>query len=96
MPEYSFEAASSGEFEEYTGWGGMRYAEPCLKVTFDGGVRDLVLKYISHQTGEDTLTLRLKDIQRELFVGAVLMHRGLNLKLGGDFDSTMVILGLVE
>ncbi len=67
-PEHAFEGASSGEFEEYAGWGGMRYAEPCLKVTFDGGVRDLVLKYSSDETGEDTLTLRLKDIQQELFV----------------------------
>ena len=68
-PSYAFEAASSsGEFEEYPGWGGMRYAEPCLKVTFDGGVRDLVLKYASYETGEDTLTLRLKDIQQDLFV----------------------------
>ena len=28
--------------------------------------------------------------------GAALMHRGLNLKLGGDFDSTLIILGRVE
>lgn len=25
--------------EAYPGWGGMRYAEPCLKVTLAGGVR---------------------------------------------------------
>jgi len=67
-PGYPFEGAPSGEFEEYPGWGGMRYAEPCLKVTFDGGVRDLVLKYASHELGEDTLTVRLKDIQQDLFV----------------------------
>ena len=30
---------------EYPGWGGLRFAEPCLKVSFTDGVRDLVLKY---------------------------------------------------
>ena len=57
-----------GEGEEYPGWGGMRYSEPCLKVTFAGGVRDLVLKYESHETTPDALTLRLKDIRQELYV----------------------------
>jgi alpha-galactosidase len=32
----------------------------------------------------------------EVASGAALMHRGLNLKLGGDFDSTLVILDRVE
>src|SRR5690242_1730954 len=45
LPEHS--SFDPGEGEEYPGWGGLRYAEPCLKVTFDGGVRDLVLQYSS-------------------------------------------------
>ncbi|MGE5647139.1 MAG: glycoside hydrolase family 36 N-terminal domain-containing protein [Acidobacteriota bacterium] len=66
LPDHS--SFDPGEGEEYPGWGGMRYAEPCLKITFDGGVRDLVLKYVSHETGDDALTLRLKDIRQDLFV----------------------------
>ena len=33
---------------EYAGWGGLNYTEPSLKVTFADGVRDLVLRYKSH------------------------------------------------
>jgi alpha-galactosidase len=54
--------------EEYPGWGGMRYDEPCLKVTLDDGTRDLVLKYVSYEVHGDTLQIRLKDIQYDLFV----------------------------
>jgi len=54
--------------EEYPGWGGMRFDEPCLKVTLADGVRDLVLKYVSHEVSGDTLEIRLKDIQYDLFV----------------------------
>jgi len=54
--------------EEYPGWGGMRFDEPCLKVTLNDGTRDLVLKYVSHQVRDDILQIRLKDIQYGLFV----------------------------
>jgi len=54
--------------EEYPGWGGMRYTEPCLKVSFADGVRDLVLKYVSHEVKGDTLAVRTKDINYDLFV----------------------------
>jgi len=30
--------------EEYPGWGGMSYTDPCLKVTFADGTRDLLLR----------------------------------------------------
>jgi alpha-galactosidase len=33
--------------EEYPGYGGMKYNEPCLKVTFADGVRDVVLRFAS-------------------------------------------------
>ncbi len=36
---------------EYPPWGGMYYHEPCLKVTFDDGVRDMRLVYERHDTG---------------------------------------------
>ncbi|HVX66057.1 MAG TPA: alpha-galactosidase [Bryobacteraceae bacterium] len=66
FPEHS--SFDPAEGEEYPGWGGFRYVEPCLKVTFDGGVRDLVLQYSSHEVSENTLVLRLKDIKQEFFV----------------------------
>jgi len=49
----------------------MRYAEPCLKVTLADGVRDLVLKYVSHEIREDSLSIRLKDVQYDLFVDLI-------------------------
>ncbi len=57
--------------EEYPGWGGMRHMEPCLKVTLADGVRDLVLKYVSHEVRGQELRIRLKDIQYDLFVDLV-------------------------
>src|SRR5947199_6405743 len=47
--DYAFESREGMAPEEYPGWGGMRYFEPCLKVTTANGTRDLVLKYVSHQ-----------------------------------------------
>ncbi len=66
--DYAFENREGMTPEEYPGWGGMRYSEPALKVTFNDGVRDLVLIYVSHQVEHDQLTIRLKDIQSELYV----------------------------
>jgi alpha-galactosidase len=64
----SFESPESMSPEEYPAFGGIRYNEPCLKVTTAAGVRDLVLKYDSHQINGEELNLRLKDIQFDLFV----------------------------
>ncbi|HZT34107.1 MAG TPA: alpha-galactosidase [Bryobacteraceae bacterium] len=66
--DYAFESPEGMTNEEYPGWGGMRYTEPCLKVTLSDGVRDLVLKYASHRTAGDMLEIRLKDIRYELYV----------------------------
>lgn len=69
QPEHaSFDSPETMTNIEYPGWGGRQYSEPCLKVTREDGVRDLVLKYISHQVGEDTLEIRLKDLQHDVFV----------------------------
>lgn len=65
---YPFESPEGMANEEYPGWGGMRYTEPCLKVTLAEGVRDLVLKYVSHQIKGDTLEVRTRDINHDLFV----------------------------
>ncbi len=66
---YPYEAGRAVINEEYVGWGGLNFVEPCLKLTFPDGVRDLVLKYDSHQIASDTkLFVTLKDAHYPLFV----------------------------
>ena len=65
---YGFETREGRTAEEYPAWGGMRYAEPCLKVTFPDGNRDLVLKFDSQKIGSDILEITLKDISYGVFV----------------------------
>jgi alpha-galactosidase len=67
----SFDSRDGMTPEEYPGWGGMQYAEPCIKVTFADGVRDLALRYVSHEISGETITVRLKDIGYNLVVEAV-------------------------
>lgn len=61
----SFDAEVNREREEYGGWGGTLYAEPCLKVKFQNGVRDLRLRYEGYEVGSrmaaDDLIVRLRD-----------------------------------
>jgi alpha-galactosidase len=66
--EASFDTSQTKTNAEYPGWGGTYYNEPCLKVTLANGVRDLVLKYISHEMRGDALEIVLKDIQDDVFV----------------------------
>jgi alpha-galactosidase len=54
--------------EEYPGWGGLRFMEPCLKVTLADGVRDLVLKYASYEIHDRDLTIHMKDVNYPLEV----------------------------
>ena len=65
---YGFETREGRTTEEYPAWGGMRYAEPCLKVTFPEGNRDLVLKFDSQKISSDTLEITVKDISYGVFV----------------------------
>jgi alpha-galactosidase len=65
---YAFESREGMTPEEYPGWGGMRYFEPCLKVTTANGTRDLVLKYVSHEIRGEALDIRLQDIRYDLAV----------------------------
>ena len=65
---YGFETREGRTAEEYPAWGGMRYGEPCLKVTFPDGNRDLVLKFDSQKIGSDILEITLKDISYGVFV----------------------------
>jgi alpha-galactosidase len=68
-PEHaSFDSSETMTNLEYPGWGGRYYSEPALKVTLASGARDLVLKYVSQEIRGDTLEIRLKDIQYDLFV----------------------------
>jgi alpha-galactosidase len=64
----SFDLGSAITPQEYPGWGGGLYVEPCLKVTYLDGNRDLVLHYAEHHIDGNTLTVTLKDIERSLFV----------------------------
>ncbi|TWI63074.1 alpha-galactosidase [Pseudoduganella lurida] len=53
---------------EFPGFGGGLTVEPALKVTFPDGVRDLALRYVDHQAGEDRIVVRLKDVSRAVHV----------------------------
>jgi alpha-galactosidase len=64
----SFDMPSSTTPQEFSGWGAGLYVEPALKITFPDGNRDLVLHYVSHKIDGQTLTIRLKDIERDVFV----------------------------
>lgn len=72
VPERSsFDPSETRTPEEFPAWGGLRYYEPALKATFADGNRDVVLKYGSHQIDGNTLTLRVKDINADLFVNLI-------------------------
>ena len=64
----SFDLSTSVTPQEFAGWGAGLYVEPALKVTFPDGNRDLVLHYVSHHIDGDVLTIRLKDVERDVFV----------------------------
>jgi alpha-galactosidase len=59
----SFNGAAHLTPEEYPGYGGTKYVEPCLKVAFADGVRDVVLRFISADVLEqgDPQLLHLED-----------------------------------
>jgi alpha-galactosidase len=61
-PEWdSTEPSTTITPEEYPGWGGLRFFEPCVKLAFADGARDLVLKYDSYETHASELTVHLRD-----------------------------------
>ena len=63
----SFDSPVNTTPQEFVAWGQGLYVEPDLKVTFPDGNRDLVLEYVSHTIQNDTLTILLKDISREVY-----------------------------
>jgi alpha-galactosidase len=54
--------------QEFAGWGGGLVVVPDLKISFPDGNRDLVLHYLSHTIRDNTLTVSLKDIGRDVVV----------------------------
>ena len=69
----SFDPPNMEQRDEFPAWGGTRYFEPALKVTREGGNRDVVLRYQSHQIKENNLDITLKDIRDDIQV--VLHYR---------------------
>jgi alpha-galactosidase len=69
----SFDPPPMLEREEFPAWGGTRYYEPALKLTRADGVRDVVLRYLSHQIRENSLDITLKDVRDD--IRAVLHYR---------------------
>jgi len=66
---YPYEAGQAVIEEEYVGWGGLNFVEPCLKLVFPDGVRDLRLKTYAHRLEADgDLVVTLKDTDYPLFV----------------------------
>ena len=64
----SFDGPGTTTPQEYPGWGAGLYAEPCLKVTFADGNRDLVLHYVSYEIRGDSLDIKMKDLGYDIVV----------------------------
>lgn len=54
--------------EEYPGYNDMKSIDPCLKITFPGGARDVRLTFDSVTITDDTLQIHLRDAQYPLQV----------------------------
>jgi len=53
---------------EFVGFGGGIALQPSLQVSYPDAVRDIVLTYVSHTLGPESLVVRMKDIRRDVFV----------------------------
>jgi len=68
--------------EEFPGYGGTKYIDPALKVTFADGVRDVVLEYVDATitaSSSPTLAIHLKDLHYPL-------HLTLHYRVHEDYD----------
>jgi alpha-galactosidase len=54
--------------EEYPAHGGVKYVEPCLRVSFADGVRDLALRFAGAEVVGEELRVRLRDAHYPLEV----------------------------
>jgi alpha-galactosidase len=59
----SFDPKGALSRQEYAGWGGNITAMPALKVKFDDGTRDLILRYDSYTIDKGALAILLRDKQ---------------------------------
>ena len=57
--------------EEYPGYGGAKYTEPCLKVTFPDEVRDVVLRMDRAEESAEEVRIHLRDAYYPLRVTLV-------------------------
>lgn len=75
----SFNGAAQLASEEYPAYGGLKYGEPCLKISFVDSVRDAVLEFVEAQTAGDQLTIVLHD-------AAYPLQLELHYRVHGEFD----------
>jgi alpha-galactosidase len=64
----SFELPVNATPQEYVGWGGGLVVVPDVKITFPDGNRDLALRYVSHSINNNTLSIAMRDISRDVTV----------------------------
>jgi alpha-galactosidase len=64
----AFDLSVNATQQEYVAWGGGLVKVPDLKITFPDGNRDLVLHYVSHTLQKNGVTIKLKDISRNVVV----------------------------
>jgi alpha-galactosidase len=69
----SFDLSVNATPQEFVGWGGGLVVVPDVKITFPDGNRDLALRYVAHHIQDDTLTITMKDISRDVTVA--LLYR---------------------
>jgi alpha-galactosidase len=94
----SFSGAGHLTREEYPAYAGASYVEPCLKATFDNGVRDTVLRFESaEQPAPDTLLIHLRDdyypltvtLHYKIHEAHDLIERWVTLKNAGETPITI-------
>ncbi|WP_018757297.1 alpha-galactosidase [Paenibacillus terrigena] len=61
IAEYPYSGGSEVYQETFMGFGKATYTEPCLKATFEDGVRDLKLVFINFKISDSVLSFRMKD-----------------------------------
>jgi alpha-galactosidase len=54
--------------EEFPAYAGTKYIEPCLKISFNDGVRDAVLVFVSSQVEGSELQIVLRDVHYPLLI----------------------------
>jgi alpha-galactosidase len=67
----AFDLPPNAASEEFAGWGSGLVVVPDLKISFPDGNRDLVLHYLSHTINNNTLTVTLKDLSRDVVVDLI-------------------------